>query len=829
VDRHGDPLPDGAVARLGTLRWRAAGEVKALGFWPDGRTLAAVSGHGARLFAPDGRIIRHVPIGDSPLFAILGLSPDGKLVAVEVRAGLRKRGGKRVIQIWGLVEARKVREHLLDLAPDQPLPWLGWSADGKPVVVLVTKNAVVFRELATGRDRRLESADAVKELGHIAHAPKAGVLVARDQRRTFHVWDTATGRELRTFPWMESAVEQTAISPDGTILAVLMEKGGAPISVRLVEVATGKVRHTLAADQKQLAGVLFSPNGKTVATFGLSEVRLYDPATGREQDRLPEGVWSWRAGAFSPDGQTLATVNWTDPVIRVRDRAGKALRASPEGHTRSPLEIDISPDARHVASSGYDGRVFVWDSAIGRPLTRISGNGGQGSCAFSADGTSVFSLRGDNHIDVVDVRTGRTLHRLKGPDSDRKEAGSSGRLYLSDDRRNLVTVSQLGGPGEAVQLLLTGWDATTGKLGFQRRRRVALNWGVVSPDLRVLAVEHWGESGDDLSAAPGSQSVRVEALATGERLLDLPEIPNQTSPVAFSARGRLLATTTLQYIPLEKEDVESHKAVYTLRLWELASAKEVLVFPVTSNHAVAFSADGRLLALGGEDRQVVLYDLRRGRELRRLRGFDAVVTALAFSPDGRWLVSGLEDSTLLIWDVTLSKPGKLGPADAAALERAWAALAGPAKQAFAARGALALCPAETVAFLKGRLQPIRPVDPALLRRLLADLDGDTFAGREKARAELERLGERAADALREALGRTPSLEARRRLEALLARLRGLNRDREKLRVVRAVAVLEDIGTPEARAVLKALAEGVGAARQTQEAQKALERASRRRP
>jgi hypothetical protein len=342
----------------------------------------------------------------------------------------------------------------------------------------------------------------------------------------------------------------------------------------------------------------------------------------------------------------------------------------------------------------------------------------------------------------------------------------------------------------------------------------------------MLAVEQLAGLGKP-RAEPGSGPVHLEALTTGEHLFDLPEVPGETNPVTFSARGRLLATSTVRYIPTRTEGEESAKEVNTLRLWELASAGEVLAFPVTSDHAVAFSADGRLLALGGEDRQVVLYDLRRGCELRRLRGFDAAVTALAYSPDGRRLVSGLEDSTLLVWDVTLPDPGKPGPADPAALDRAWADLAGPAKQAFIARGALVLCPAETVAFLKGRLLPIRRADPALLRRLLADLDGDTFAVREQARARLEGLGERAADALREALGRKPSLEARRRLEALLARLRGPIRDRETLRAVRAVAVLEDIGTPEAREVLKTLAAGLQAAHQTQEARKALERASRR--
>jgi WD40 repeat protein len=828
LDRHGAPLPEGAVARLGTLRWRAAGEVEALGFWPDGRTLAAVSRHGARLFTPDGRVLRHFPHGDTPDIAILGLSPDGKRVAVVGQAGEGKHAGKRAIQVWGLMEGRKLQEYPSDFEPIWPRPWLWWSADSEPVVVLATKDAVIFRELATGRDRRLESAVAVNHLEDVAYAPKAGVLVARDRPGTFHVWNTATGKEVRTFPWKDSFIRQTALSPDGTTLAVLMEKDGVWLPVRLVEVATGKVRHTLAADQKQLAGVLFSPDGKTLATFGTSEVRLYDPATGREQDRLPDGASQGHVGAFSPDGRTLASVkSWNERVIRVRDRAGKALRASPEGHTSLPWQIDFSADGSQVASGGfYDEQVFVWDSATGRLVLRLPGNDRVGSGAFSADGTSIFSLRRDSQIDVIDIRSGRTLQRLKGPDSDRAEAASSPlSLHLSADRRNLVRLSLVDSDrrGE-VDLQLTGWDATTRKSSFQRRRKAGF-WGKVSPDLRVLAVD--SALGEGTSIHPGSGPVHVEALATGEHLFDLPKLPHETSPVAFSACGRLLVTSTLEYI-WEGKSMFPTKDVETRRLWEVASAEEVLSFPITSNHMIAFSPDGRLLALGGEDRQVLLYDLRRGRELRCFRGFDAAVTRLAFSPDGGRLVSGLEDSTLLVWDVTRPDAGKPGPADPAVLNRAWADLAGDAKKAFAARNALADWPVETVALLRGRLQPIRPTDPAELRRLLADLDSDTFAVREKAQARLRGLEESAADALREALRRKPSLEARRRLEALLARLRGPIPDRETLRVMRAIAVLEDIGTAGARAVLKTLAGGAEAARQTQEARRVLDRLERSR-
>ena len=57
--------------------------------------------------------------------------------------------------------------------------------------------------------------------------------------------------------------------------------------------------------------------------------------------------------------------------------------------------------------------------------------------------------------------------------------------------------------------------------------------------------------------------------------------------------------------------------------------------------------------------------------------------------------------------------------------------------------------------------------------LIADLDSETFAVRDSAMKELTKLGDAAAPALRDALDKAPSAEARRRIEGLLAKLDSL--------------------------------------------------------
>lgn len=102
----------------------------------------------------------------------------------------------------------------------------------------------------------------------------------------------------------------------------------------------------------------------------------------------------------------------------------------------------------------------------------------------------------------------------------------------------------------------------------------------------------------------------------------------------------------------------------------------------------------------------------------------------------------------------------------------------------------------------GRLSPAGSVSEQETTRLISDLDSNEFAVREQATRKLEELGELAEPALRRAIKKPPSLEVRRRSEALLAKVPGA-----RWRVVRAVAVLEHVERPEAHAFLESLAKG----------------------
>ena len=127
-----------------------------------------------------------------------------------------------------------------------------------------------------------------------------------------------------------------------------------------------------------------------------------------------------------------------------------------------------------------------------------------------------------------------------------------------------------------------------------------------------------------------------------------------------------------------------------------------------------------------------------------------------------------------------------------------------------------------LAILKERMRPVQ-VEQQRVNRLIDDLDSARFAVRAKASDELGKLGSLAGPALRKALAARPPLEARQRLEQLLNKLDGPITSPETLQMLRALEVLERIGTPEARQILLSLAKGAPEAALTQEAKASLER------
>jgi hypothetical protein len=210
-----------------------------------------------------------------------------------------------------------------------------------------------------------------------------------------------------------------------------------------------------------------------------------------------------------------------------------------------------------------------------------------------------------------------------------------------------------------------------------------------------------------------------------------------------------------------------------------------------------------------------------------LKGHGGGVTGCVFSRDGRLVLTSSSDTTALVWDLGAQSEQKPREWTEKALMSLWDDLGNPdAARADRAIWALVAARQQALPFLRKNLSPA-PAPRPDWRAWVKDLDSEQFAVREKASRALEALGEKAYPLLQKALPDAPSLEVRLRIEKLLARLNYPLTAPKTIRDLRAVEVLEHIGTAQARQVLQQLSLGAPGSRLTDAVRASLERLAKR--
>lgn len=775
-----DKLPAHALARFGWLRLHHGSWVRHVAFSPDGALLASCGGQSSEAGeialwdVATGRLVRSLSAPGRQL-AVLAFFPDGKTIAAA--------GTDRAMHFWDVASGKLQRRTGLPRAN-----WLAVSPDGKR---LATSDGTNVHVLDAAGGKVLQT---ITKQTHCAFSPDGRWLATtttRDSKVSPQLWDVATGKPGRRMASSNQRFTAPVFSADGARLAAGCMYGTDRGSVVVWDTKTGRVARRLAGQGYYVSYLAFSPaGGLLAATSRVGSVRVWDVATGKTARELPVVGGRIYAVAFSPDGTRLAAGGYTGQ-LRLWDTGTWLERYGEAGHRGAVTHVAASDDATRVVTGGLDGTSRLWDGRSGKHLCRLAvGAASAVAVAISPDGRVAATCAGDEKVHLWDGRTGQPRRTV------RAGVGAGGQVAFLPRGRDLVAFA----PNGAVRAV----DVGTGRVRTVRPAGKSASASVVvSGDVRLAASFERGLA-------------HVWRLRSGRRLgsFAVPAI-SYFYALALGPSGRLLACDAGRRVALI--ELDSGRVVRDLSITTRRSARG----------KVALSPDGSILAVGEDRGLVTFWSVRTGQKLAERTGHRGYVTALAFLPGGRRMLSASSDGTAVLWSLAGIGRAAVGGSTLAAeqLDEAWSALA----STDAAKGQEAICRLAgagdgSAAFLSERLRGVEGPSDEEMQQRIADLGHDRFALRKRATEDLARLGPLAEPALRQAIEDSDNEEVRARAQLLLGALDDPHqRSGETVRQLRAVYVLERVGSDRAKKVLTRLAAGSPRATLTRRAVEALDR------
>ena len=449
--------------------------------------------------------------------------------------------------------------------------------------------------------------------------PDDRLIASADASGVVKIWELATGRELQSLKCSSHEATCVRFSPDGQTLAV----GGQDQTVSLWDVATWSETGRLTGHTRTICSIDFSPDGRWLVSGARdNDVKIWDVAARSAVTTLNGHTDVVRCVAWSPNGTIVATAG-ADSKLMLWEPLTWRLLDTLSTEPVEALSLIFNRDGGWLLVGGYGRDTILYNVNSREEITRLVLPGIVWSLALSPDTQMLVAGHGDGQISCLEnCDIGRSFTHV------RNALGHAGKIrsaIFTRDAQSLITVSQ-------EERTLKRWSSSA-LFG----RTVASRWAKV----------YWAVS-------PGGERALLSTLKQGILYWHELSTDNQLGPLdgsteplykaAFSPRGNFLATTRLD------GDVS---------LWDAQSRRRLhrVSIPAWQQCHFAFSPDERLVAIGGDDGEILLCDVTTGQISATIPGHGKRLSQVLFSPDGLRLASCAADvSDIGIWKVPSGEP-----------------------------------------------------------------------------------------------------------------------------------------------------------------------------
>lgn len=557
------------------------------------------------------------------------------------------------VKIWDTTNGQRLQQ--LPVPADTYLNSLAVSPTGQRLAAGFGNNTIQLWGVDSGGPVALLDgtlAEFSPDGLHIVTAPY-GI----DAEAAVRLYDAEDGRLLEQWPG-----ERAVFAPDGTLA---VESAGA---VRLVDVETGRVRQAFNGRFPA-----FSDDSQLLAVNAGAGLTIYQLADGAVLQKLGEGISSVSQMAFSPDNQSLAAAveqcpypggcAFDESVSQLWRLADGALLGQWTREDFAPWPVFLPDEQGLLWANARSLRLI--DPDDGSPIAELGVYSGELS-GLGIDLSSrelvttqlygsyprLWSLASHRITDSLAERDGLYGFRdpLFLPDGNTILLGSEvwqrrdGRTYtgLVAFLRGKTPTSAALSPDEstlAIGLLdgeLALWD-----LELDRQ---ALTLGGFSGEISGLS---FSQDGQILAAAVlyPDYVVQLWALPEGHELgrIQGQEWSHEFTQAALTPDGSRIAAVAIN---------QDSKDMGVVEVWDAASGARVFTLEAAGLLAVANSPNGELIATGGNDRTVRLWDAANGQLLQTLPGHSDYITDLAFTPDGSTLASAGNEGVVILWGLS---------------------------------------------------------------------------------------------------------------------------------------------------------------------------------